>query len=154
MYGISRISCQQDVMLVTFPEADQGAGSMAAFLTAFSDAGVNMDMISQSIPKGAKADLSFTTSYENWALVMQTLPRVTAGKSGPAPLIGGGYSKLNLFGQEMEGMCGVAARVLAVLAGAKVGVELITTSSVDISLLVAAEDEDTALTALKEAFSL
>ena len=52
MYGISRISCQQDVMLVTFPEADQGAGSMAAFLTAFSDAGVNMDMISQSIPKG------------------------------------------------------------------------------------------------------
>lgn len=100
------------------------------------------------------AVLSFTTSYENWALVMQTLPRLTAGKSGPAPLIGGGYSKLNLFGQEMEGMCGVAARVLAVLAGAKVGVELITTSSVDISLLVAAEDEDTALSALKEAFSL
>lgn len=154
MYGITRITCQQDVMLVAFPDAEQGAGSMAALLTAFSDAGVNMDMIGQSIPRGAKADLSFTTSYDSWALVMQTLPRVTAGKNGPAPLIGGGYSKLNLFGQEMESMCGVAAKVLAVLAKAGVDVELITTSSVDISLLVAAENEDATVSALKEAFAL
>lgn len=154
MNGISQISCQQDVMLVTFPEADQGVGSMAACLTAFANAGINIDMISQGIPHGAKADLSFTTSYDNWAPVMRTLPQIAAGKSGPAPLIGGGYSKLNLFGREMETMCGVAAKVLAVLAAAEVSVELITTSSVDISILVAAEYEDTALEALKQAFGL
>ena len=88
------------------------------------------------------------------ALVMRTLPQVTAGKAGPAPLISGGYTKLTLFGQEMVGMCGVASRVMEVLAKAGVAIYLVTTSSVDISLLVAAEDEDTAIDTLRQAFSL
>lgn len=154
MYGVSKLTCEQEIMLITFPAADQGVGSMADCLAAFAAEGVNMDMISQSIPQGAAADFSFTTSYENWAVVMRTLPKVTAGKAAPAPLIGGGYSKLNLFGPEMENQCGVAAKVLRVLADAAVPVELITTSSVDISLLVAAENEDSAICALKEAFLL
>ena len=72
----------------------------------------------------------------------------------PAPLISGGYTKLTLFGQEMPNLCGVASRVMEVMAEVKVPIHLITTSSVDISLLVAAEDEDTALNALREAFGL
>lgn len=98
--------------------------------------------------------MSFTTSYDNWSIVMRTLPQVTTGKSGPAPLISGGYTKLTLFGQDMPNLCGVASRVMEVMAEARVPIHLITTSSVDISLLVAAEDEDTALDALRQAFAL
>ena len=54
----------------------------------------------------------------------------------------------------MPALCGVASRVMEVMAEATVPIHLITTSSVDISLLVAAEDEDTALNALREAFGL
>jgi len=53
-----------------------------------------------------------------------------------SPLISVGYSKLNLFGEDMVTSCGVAARALNALAMAGIEVLLITTSDLDISLLV------------------
>ena len=144
MYGISQLSSEQNIMVVAFPAVRQSEGGPAGYLSPFAEAGVNMDMICQGLPQGDVAAMSFTTSYDNWSIVMRTLPQVTAGKSGPAPLISGGYTKLTLFGQEMPNLCGVASRVMEVMAAAQV----------DISLLVAAEDEDTALEALRKAFGL
>ena len=73
--------------------------------------------------------------------------------SGP-PLISGGYTKINLFGEDMVTSCGVAARALAALAKVNAEVVLITTSDLDISLLIHQEDEDVALNALNKAFEL
>ena len=63
-------------------------------------------------------------------------------------------AKLNLFGEEMVTSCGVAARALNSLAMAGIEVLLITTSDLDISLLVHAENEDAAYEALKKAYEL
>ena len=71
-----------------------------------------------------------------------------------SPLISVGYSKLNLFGEDMVTSCGVAARALNALAMADIEVLLITTSDLDISLLVHAENEDAAYEALKKAYEL
>jgi aspartokinase len=96
-------------------------------------------------------DFSFTTSYSNFAAVMQAIP--AAAKANP-PLISGGYTKINLFGEDMVTSCGVAARALAALAKVNAEVVLITTSDLDISLLIHQEDEDVALNALNKAFEL
>ena len=69
-------------------------------------------------------------------------------------LVSGGYSKINLFGEEMVTSCGVAARALAALDGAGIEIVLITTSDLDISLLIRQQDEDTALDALHKAFAV
>ena len=50
--------------------------------------------------------------------------------------------------------CGVAARALNALAMADIEVLLITTSDLDISLLVRSENEDSAYDVLKKAFGL
>lgn len=50
--------------------------------------------------------------------------------------------------------CGVAARALAALAGAGIEIVLITTSDLDISLLIRQQDEDTALDALHKTFEV
>ena len=71
-----------------------------------------------------------------------------------SPLISVGYSKLNLFGEDMVTSCGVAARALNALAMADIEVLLITTSDLDISLLVRSENEDSAYDVLKKAFEL
>ena len=59
-----------------------------------------------------------------------------------------------LFGEDMVASCGVAARALNALAMAGIEVLLITTSDLDISLLVHAENEDAAYEALKKAYEL
>ena len=81
---------------------------------------------------------------------MQAIP--AAAKANP-PLISGGYTKINLFGEDMVTSCGVAARALAALAKVNAEVVLITTSDLDISLLIHQEDEDVALNALNKALS-
>lgn len=151
MYGVSKITSEQNIMLTTFPEAQYSAQSLAEHLEVFAKAGIVVDMICQSAPRGTEVDFSFTTSYRNLAAVMAALPE--AAKAHP-PLISGGYSKLNLFGEEMVTSCGVAARALRALAGAGVEIVLITTSDLDISLLVRQQDEDTALEALQKAFEV
>ena len=98
-------------------------------------------MICQSAPRGSAVDFSFTTSYDNFAAVMRALPAAAKGQS---PLVSGGYSKINLFGEDMVTSCGVGARALAALAGASIEIVLITTSDLDISLLIRQQDEDAA----------
>ena len=151
MYGVSKLTSEQNIMLTTFPGAQYSAQSLAEHLKVFAEAGIVVDMICQSAPRGDSVDFSFTTSYDNFAAVMKAIP--AAAKANP-PLISGGYSKINLFGEEMVISCGVAARALAALAEAGVEIALITTSDLDISLLVRQQDEDAALNALTAAFEL
>ena len=151
MYGVSKITSEQNMMLTTFPGAQYSAQSLAEHLQVFAEAGIVVDMICQSAPRGSSVDFSFTTSYDNFASVMKAMP--AAVKSNP-PLISGGYSKINLFGEEMVTSCGVAARALSALADAGVEIALITTSDLDISLLVRQQDEDAALSALTAAFAI
>ena len=148
MYGVSKISSEQNIMLTTFPGAQYSAQSLAEHLDVFAKAGIVVDMICQSAPRGTAVDFSFTTSYDNFAAVMKALP--AAAKANP-PLVSGGYSKINLFGEEMVTSCGVAARALA---GENIEIALITTSDLDISLLIRQQDEDAALEALHKAFEV
>ena len=151
MYGVSKITSEQNIMLTTFPGAQYSARSLAEHLDVFARAGIVVDMICQSAPRGEAVDFSFTTSYANFAAVMKALPE--AAKVHP-PLISGGYSKINLFGEEMVTSCGVASRALSALAGENIEIALITTSDMDISLLIRQQDEDAALAALTKAFGL
>ena len=97
MYGVSKITSEQNIMLTTFPGAQYSAQSLAEHLDVFAKAGIVVDMICQSAPRGSAVDFSFTTSYDNFAAVMRALP--AAAKTNP-PLVSGGYSKINLFGEE------------------------------------------------------
>lgn len=151
MHGVSKITSEQNIMLTTFPGAQYSAKSLAEHLDVFARAGIVVDMICQSAPRGEAVDFSFTTSYANFAAVMKALPE--AAKVHP-PLISGGYSKINLFGEEMVTSCGVASRALSALAGENIEIALITTSDLDISLLIRQQDEDAALAALTKAFGL
>lgn len=151
MYGVSKITSEQNIMLTTFPGAQYSAKSLAEHLDVFARAGIVVDMICQSAPRGEAVDFSFTTSYANFAAVIKALPE--AAKVHP-PLISGGYSKINLFGEEMVTSCGVASRALNALAEENIEIALITTSDLDISLLIRQQDEDAALAALTKAFAL
>ena len=61
MYGVSKISSEQNIMLTTFPAAQYSAQSLAEHLEVFAKAGIVVDMICQSAPRGTAVDFSFTT---------------------------------------------------------------------------------------------
>ena len=155
MYGVSKINIEPSLMMISVQDAAFKGNTMARYLQIFADTGVVVDMISQSAPHGTTIDFSFTASSSDLPLVMKAISAANLDKDAKAsPLISVGYSKLNLFGEEMVTSCGVAARALAALAGAGIEIVLITTSDLDISLLIRQQDEDTALDALHKAFEV
>ena len=142
MYGVSKINIEPSLMMISVQDVEFKGNSLARYLQIFADTGVVVDMISQS-------------SSSDLPLVMKAISAANLDKDAKAsPLISVGYSKLNLFGEEMVTSCGVAARALNALAMADIEVLLITTSDLDISLLVRAENEDAAYDVLKKAFEL
>lgn len=154
MYGVSKISVEPGVMMISVQDAAFSAGSLARYLQIFADTGIVVDMISQSAPHGTQLDFSFTASSGDLPLVMKAISAAKLDPDAKAALISVGYSKLNLFGEEMVASCGVAARALSALAAAGIEVHLITTSDLDISLLVRSENEDAAYDALRRAYEL
>jgi aspartate kinase len=151
MYGVSKITTQPEQVLVTFPQISSGAAAAAACLSTFAAKGVVVDMICQSAAHGDQMDFSFTTASSYLPVLGKVILAVGAKRP---PMISSGYSKVNLYGQEMVTECGVAARALAALAKAEIDVVLITTSDLDISVLVHQQDEDNALQVLRTAFSI
>ena len=155
MYGVSKINIETDLMMISVQDVAFRGNSLSRYLDIFAETGVVVDMISQSAPHGTSMDFSFTASSSDLPLVMKAISAANLDKDAKAsPLISVGYSKLNLFGEEMVTSCGVAARALAALAGAGIEIVLITTSDLDISLLIRQQDEDTALDALHKAFEV
>ena len=155
MYGVSKINIEPSLMMISVQDAEFKGNTMACYLQIFADTVVVVDMISQSAPHVSSMDFSFTASSSDLPLVMKALSAANLDKDAKAsPLISVGYSKLNLFGEEMVTRCGVAARALNALAMAGIEVLLITTSDLDISLLVRSENEDSAYDVLKKTFEL
>ena len=137
MYGVSKINIEPSLMMISVQDAEFKGNTMARYLQIFADTGVVVDMISQSAPHGTSMDFSFTASSSDLPLVMKAISAANLDKDAKAsPLISVGYSKLNA------------------LAMAGIEVLLITTSDLDISLLVRSENEDAAYEALKKAYEL
>lgn len=149
MHGVSKITFSESIMLISIQDAD--ATTMVSVLKDLADAGVVVDMISQTAPLGSRIRFSFTASFSYFD---QALKAIGTDNNEVSPMISGGYCKVYLYGKEMVDSVGVAARALDALVKQGVDIALITTSDLDISILVRQEDEDMAVSVLEKAFEL
>lgn len=151
MYGVTKISGDDNIMLVSFKEAD--AALMTIILADLAKAGIVVDMISQTPPAGSTFNFSFTASYDYFDKAIAAI-KAPGHAHDSHPMISGGYSKINLYGAEMVESTGVAARALMALKNENIDIAMITTSDLDISVLIRSEDADVAQKTLKTAYSL
>ncbi len=148
MYGVSKVTTADDVMLISYSDAD--AMFMTKTLNALADAGVVVDMISQTPPMGTGIRFSFTAESKFFDSAIKTI----GGSGSSAPMVSRGYAKINLYGEEMVESVGVAAKALSALSARSVEISMITTSDLDISLLLRQEDSDVAAQLLRDAFKI
>ena len=143
--GISKITYAHDITLVTLSALPCDSKAIANVLTAMSNAEVNVDMISQTAPQGGTIRLSFSLSV---------LGKIRGENPEVKPEILPGNCKVALYDANMVNTPGVAAKVFTLLAEAGIQVILVTTSEVDISLLVSEHDLPDALAIMREAYGV
>jgi aspartate kinase len=121
---------------------------------ALADANVNVDVIIQNEPVGDDqlADLSFTVDRSDLPIAKDTIAAL--GDVSLKILCDEQIGKVSIVGAGMRSHPGVAAKVFQVLGEAKINIEMISTSPIKISCVIAADRVADAVNLLHKAFDL
>ncbi|MDJ0730817.1 MAG: aspartate kinase [Crocosphaera sp.] len=122
---------------------------------------VDVDLIIQSIHEGNSNDIAFTviknvlSKAEAVAEAIAPALRSTPSNVTEAEvMVETGVAKISIAGAGMIGRPGIAAKMFKTLAQANINIEMISTSEVKVSCVVAKEDGDRAIAVLCEAFNV
>ena len=129
-------------------------GTAAKVVGAISERGVNLDMIVQSFPYEGKADMSFLVKDVDLAPALNACQKLRAEIGADDVTCDGEIARVSAVGRGMMTHEGVAARMCAALAGEGINIKMITTSEINISVVVDSAQGERALRAVHEAFDL
>jgi aspartate kinase len=138
---------------VTLTGVRDEPGIAGRIFQALADANVNVDMIIQNEPvgKGAKADLSFTAARDDLSRATEALQGLDLSEGITTDEQIG---KVSIVGAGMKSHPGVARDVFTTLGAEGINIEMISTSPIKISCVIAADRVPDAVRALHEAFGL
>ncbi|HMR49070.1 MAG TPA: aspartate kinase [Arachnia sp.] len=141
---------------VTVAGVPDRVGEAAAIFKAIAEADINIDMIVQNISKlsDARTDISFTLPMADGQKAITALEAIKKRIDYQELLYDDQIGKVSAVGVGMRSHPGVSARFFDALAGAGVNLQMISTSEIRISVVVAAEDVDRAVRASHSAFGL
>lgn len=154
MSVVTKVDLTENVAIVSFENAPAHIGFLAKLFDRVAKAGVNVDMISQTAPKGESNTISFTVSCDKLTEVLQVVNSLKAEEKDIVPLVSTGNVKLCLYGGKMPEVVGVASDAFLKLKEKNIDILLITTSDFDISIVVTAANADLAYDTLKKAYEI
>lgn len=152
MTAVQSITFVEDVTLISLQDSPADIQLISKIFEMISDAGVDVDMISQTPPHSGMPDLSFTVSGEDMGKILEISSKLRELNPALKLSISNGNCKISIFGEAMRGCPGVAGKVFKAAAEANADIRMITTSEVDISILVAKADFENTLSAVTAAF--
>ena len=131
-------------------------GTAASLCTALADAGISLDSIVQSERQHADGsrDISFTLKRDDRGRADQALAPLLAQWPGAQLEDGPAIARVSAVGAGMPATAGTAARMFRTLADAGLNIELIATSEIRTSCVVAESDGVAALQAVHAGFGL
>jgi len=129
-------------------------GVSALLFESLAQANVNVDMIVQNTSIDGTTDISFTLPLGDIATALPILKKVGDEVGAKGVSQDENIVKLSLVGAGMKSSPGIAAKMFRVLADNNVNIEMISTSTIRISVVVERSMLETAIRALHTAFDL
>ncbi len=149
---VENIFVTEDVTLFSLCDAPADIGHMAEVFKMIADAGIDVDMISQLPFSGAGSGFSFTVSDKDFVSVLSIASELRTRSPKTKISVSSGNCKITVSGEAMRGTAGVSARIFKAAASVDADVRMITTSEIEISLLVVKSDVDNVVEAIKNEF--
>jgi aspartate kinase len=152
---VSGIAYSRDEAKITLAKVADRPGVAAAIFGPLADAAVNVDMIVQNVSADGKTtDLTFTIGRADLERALQVLrdakETIEYSQLIPDPAV----AKVSVVGVGMRSHAGVALKMFETLAAKNINIQVITTSEIKVSVLIAEEYTELALRALHTVFGL
>jgi len=144
----------RNVAKVTLVEVPDRPGVAAHVFEPLAEAGINVDMIVQNVGHGGATDLSFTIPQVELATAKRILEPIARELGFREMTTDSSVAKVSIVGAGIQNAPGYAARMFHALAEAGVNIEMISTSEIRITTIIAEDSLETAVQALHHAFEL
>ena len=139
---------------VTVRKVPDRPGISASLFEPLAQANVNVDMIVQNTSTDGTTDISFTVPKADMKVAIGIVESVAKQIGAAGIAQDDAIAKISLVGAGMKTSPGIAAKMFRVLADSDVNIEMISTSTIRISVVVAAADLEKAARSLHSAFGL
>jgi aspartate kinase len=152
---VSGVTYSRDEAKITLMRVADRPGVAASIFGLLADASVNVDMIVQNVSEdGANTDMTFTITRGDLERAVEML-EARKGELGFTKLVAdANVVKVSVVGVGMRSHAGVAQRMFSSLAERGINIQVISTSEIKISVLIAEEFTELALRALHTAYGL
>jgi aspartate kinase len=144
----------RNVAKITIVAVPDRPGIARSIFDPLAESGVNVDMIVQNVGHGGETDLSFTVPQAELGKTKKALEGVVRELGARELTTDASVAKVSIVGAGLHNAPGYAARMFGTLADAGVNIEMISTSEVRITCMIAEHELETALRALHDAFEL
>ena len=139
---------------VTVHHVPDRPGIAARLFRALADAGVNVDMIVQNTSIEGFTDISFTAPKADRVVAEKIVGDIAAEIDARGVSRDDDIAKVSLVGSGMKTSPGIAATMFETLAANGVNIEMISTSTIRVTCVVARTDMERAVRSLHTAFGL
>jgi len=151
---ISGIAFNRDEAKLTVLGVPDIPGVASKILGPISKANIEVDMIVQNIAADQTTDFTFTVHRNDYTKAEEVL-RSVAVDLGAREVVGNNkIAKVSIVGVGMRSHAGVASKMFDALAGENINIQMISTSEIKVSVVIAEKYLELAVRALHSAFDL
>ena len=151
---ISGIAFNRDEAKLTITGVPDIPGVASKILSPISAANIEVDMILQNIGAGGLTDFTFTVHRNDYAKAKAVLDE-TANSLGANGTDGAdNIVKVSIVGVGMRSHAGVASTMFDCLAEENINIQMISTSEIKVSVVIAEKYLELAVRALHSTFNL
>lgn len=148
---IRGVTKDKDVAIISLVGLDDNPGVAFRVFAKLAQKNVNVDIILQSVGRDGTKDLTFTVSKENGPVAVDVLKEMD-GIGDKEIKCSTDVAKVSIVGAGMESHPGTASTMFEALYAQNINIQMISTSEIKISVIIAADDADRAVAAVHKAF--
>jgi aspartate kinase len=148
------LALDRKVAKVTLVGVPDRPGIARSVFQPLADSGINVDMIVQNVGHAGTTDLSFTVSATDLARARRLLDPVVRELGFADIATDAAVAKVSIVGAGIGDAPGIAATMFGALADEGINIEMISSSEIRITCIIAEDDVDKAAQALHGAFRL
>ena len=149
--GVTHDPAQAKVTIVQVPDRP---GIAAKLFRSLADEAINVDMIVQNVSSAGHTDISFTVPRADVERAARCMEKIVVDTEASGFGTDENIGRVSLIGAGMKTHPGIAAQMFETLASEGVNIEMISTSTIRISCVVAEEDVERAVRSLHATFGL
>jgi aspartate kinase len=151
---VAGIAYSRDEAKITVRRVPDRPGIAAAIFVPLAEAHINVDMIVQNLAADGTTDMTFTVGKADFPRAMTVLEQARQGIGYAEITTDQHVAKISVVGVGMRSHAGVAGTMFRTLAERNINIQVISTSEIKVSVLVAAEYTELAVRALHTAYEL